>query len=105
MNKQRNIFDNDKHTNHTDKDAIDWVERNFPEENYGYNILIYEAWPFRNLLEQAYMAGKESLQSERDRLKAAINDALDIGIECDDEIDAKKLIKVRVILEKALGPS
>lgn len=56
----RHIFDLDAWTNRTAKDAKDWVEAQFPEEHYGKDILIYEAWDLRALLEQAYMAGVES---------------------------------------------
>jgi len=56
----RYIFDLDKWKNETSKDAKDWVEVQFPEKHYGYNIAVYEAWGLRPLFEQAYMAGKES---------------------------------------------
>ena len=57
----RYIFDLDKYKNQTDKIAKDWVESNFPEKHYGHDILIYEAWDMRALLEQAFMAGRESI--------------------------------------------
>lgn len=54
------IFDLDAWKNKTTPDAKQWVEEQFPEQHYGLDILIYEAWDMRALLEQAYMAGKES---------------------------------------------
>lgn len=60
----RYIFDLDAHEHAMDQDAKDWVEANFPEEHYG-DILFYEGWPLRSLLEQAYMAGKESKDEKK----------------------------------------
>lgn len=56
----RDIFDLEAYKNQTDQDAKDWVDAQFPEKYYGESILVYEAWDLRKLLEQAYMAGKES---------------------------------------------
>lgn len=55
------IFDLDAYRNRTTIDAKEWVESQFPEQHYGKDILIYEAWDMRALLEQSYMAGKESM--------------------------------------------
>lgn len=62
--EQRWIFDLEQHNNNTSQDAKDWVESNFPDQHYGKEILdlVYEGWDLRSLLEQAYMAGKESAQ-------------------------------------------
>lgn len=54
------IFDLDAWKNNTTPDAKEWVEEQFPKKHYGDDIYTYEAWDMRALLEQAYMAGKES---------------------------------------------
>jgi len=75
----RYIFDLSAWKNNTTPDAKGWVEEQFSRENYSEEIVqddfhkmnskdidkwVYEAWDLRALLEQAYMAGKESVTGE-----------------------------------------
>ena len=62
------LFDNEYYDLHVTQDAKDFIESNFPEERYG-DILTYEAWPLRKLLEVVYMAGQEKTIEEIERLK------------------------------------
>ena len=64
LKKLRTIFDLDLYKNKTDEIAKAWVEDNFPEKFYGDDILFYEGWPLRSLLEQAFMAGRESTSTD-----------------------------------------
>jgi hypothetical protein len=59
----RVIFDADEADNNTSFDARQWVEDQFPCKHYSVDIFWYEGWSFRSLLEQAYMAGKESISN------------------------------------------
>jgi hypothetical protein len=93
------IFDLDKHKNETSKDAIDWVESQFPEEHYGKDILIYEAWSFRALLQQAYMAGKESSNTEELRY---ITSNIIKNIERIGPIDCPNCRRYDLLLKEAL---
>lgn len=76
----RDIFDIEARITNTDDDAKEWSESQFPKEHYGNDILIYEGWGMRALLEQAFMAGKESKEQaklyraiERKALEIAAN--------------------------------
>jgi len=65
LKKIRDIFDLKKWQEHTLPEAKDWVEAQFPREHYGENIWTYEAWSLRALLEQAFMAGIESVSEKK----------------------------------------
>lgn len=65
----RQLFDLDKWMFNTTEDAEAWVEKQLPAEEYGRDILIFENWDLRALLEQAYMAGKESTTTTKHQLK------------------------------------
>lgn len=51
------IFDLEFYEKRMPAESKAWVEAQFPTENYGETILIYEAWGMRHLLEMAYAAG------------------------------------------------
>jgi uncharacterized coiled-coil DUF342 family protein len=68
----QHIFDLEFYRAHVTPEAKGWVEEQFPEEHYGEDILVYEAWGMRALLEMAFMAGASSARQDVPALLACI---------------------------------